>query len=117
MGPSLTHASKVELEHKSAETAGVLHRYGVKVSITTDASVTHQEMLPIAAGQCVKYGMEPFAALQAITLTAAEHIGIADRVGSLEIGKDADVVITDGDILLNTTKILQVYVYGKKVVG
>ena len=117
VGPSLTHASKVELAHKSTETAGVLHRAGVKVSITTDAAVTHQELLALAAGQCVKAGMDPFAALQAITINAAEHIGIAHRVGSLEVGKDADVVITDGDILLNTTKVKCVFVYGKKVVG
>ena len=44
----------------------------------------------------VKAGMDPFDALKAITINPAEHIGVADRVGSLEVGKDADVVITNG---------------------
>ena len=55
-----------------------------------------QEYLPLCAGLAVQAGMEPFAALQAITINPAKHAGIADRVGSLETGKDADIVITDG---------------------
>ena len=60
--------------------------------------------------------MDPFAALQAITINPAKHIGIEDRVGSLEEGKDADILITDGDPLGISTKILKVLVNGEVVV-
>ena len=61
-------------------------------------------------------GMDPFAALQAITINPAKHIGIADRVGSVEEGKDADLLVTDGDPLEISTKILKVFVNGELVV-
>ena len=61
--------------------------------------------------------MDPFDALKAITINPAEHIGIADRVGSLEVGKDADIVICDGDITLSSTKVKAVYLDGVKKVG
>lgn len=69
---------------------------GCQVSIITDAPVIPQQYLPLCAGLAVKAGMDPFAALQAITIHPARHIGIEERVGSLEAGKDADIVITDG---------------------
>ncbi|WP_418597747.1 amidohydrolase, partial [Gemmiger sp.] len=91
VGPSLTFASKFELQNKSWATPGVLAKAGCHVSIITDNSVIPQQYLPLCAGMAVKAGMDPFDALRAITLNAAEHIGVADRVGSLEVGKDADV--------------------------
>ena len=57
----------------------------------------------------VKAGMDPFAALQAITINPAKHIGIADRVGSIEVGKDADLVLTDGcpfEVMTNVKAVL-----------
>uniref|UniRef100_UPI0040282C1D amidohydrolase n=1 Tax=Gemmiger formicilis TaxID=745368 RepID=UPI0040282C1D len=96
VGPSLTFASKFELQNKSWETPGVLANAGCHVSIITDNSVIPQQYLPLCAGMAVKAGMDPFDALKAITINPAEHIGVADRVGSLEVGKDADVVITNG---------------------
>ena len=96
VGPSLTHASKFELQNKSWATPGVLAKAGCHVSIITDNSVIPQQYLPLCAGMAVKAGMDEFDALKAITINPAEHIGVADRVGSLEVGKDADVVITNG---------------------
>ena len=96
VGPTMSHASKVELRNKSWVTPGVLAKAGCHVSIITDSSVIQQENLPLCAGMAVKAGMDPFDALRAITIHPAEHIGIADRVGSIEIGKDADLVLTDG---------------------
>jgi len=55
--------------------------------------------------------------LQAITINPAKHLGIADRVGSLEVGKDADIVLTDGDPLISDSTIVSVFVDGEKVVG
>ena len=86
VGPSLTFASKFELQNKSWATPGVLAKAGCHVSIITDNSVIPQQYLPLCAGMAVKAGMDPFDALRAITLNAAEHIGVADRVGSLEVG-------------------------------
>ena len=96
VGPSLGHATKVEVRNKSWQTPGILSRAGCHVSIITDCTVIPQQYLPICAGMAVKAGMDPFEALKAITINPAEHIGIADRVGTLEVGKDADVVIVDG---------------------
>ena len=96
VGPTLTHASKFELQNKSWETPGVLARAGCRVSIITDNSVIPQQYLPLCAGMAVKAGMDPFDALKAITVNAARHAGVGDRVGSLEAGKDADIVVTDG---------------------
>ncbi len=117
VGPTLTHASKIELENKSFTTPAVLARAGVQVSIITDSSVIPQQYLPLCAGLAVKAGMEPFQALQAITINPARHLGIEGRVGSLEAGKDADVVITDGDVMVSNTNILAVYLNGERVVG
>lgn len=117
VGPTLTGASKIELVNKSFETPKVLAEAGVQVSIITDNSVIPQEYLPLCAGLAVKAGMDPFAALQAITINPAKHLGIESRVGSLEVGKDADVVLTQGDPLISDTTIAAVFVNGRKVVG
>lgn len=112
VGPSLTSASKFELRNKSWTTPGVLAAAGCQVSIITDSPVIPQEYLPLCAGLAVQAGMEPFAALQAITINPAKHAGIADRVGSLEVGKDADIVITDGCPFEVSTKVKQVLIDG-----
>jgi imidazolonepropionase-like amidohydrolase len=85
------------------------------VSIITDAPVIPQEYLALCAALAVKSGMDPFKALQAITINPAHHIGIADRVGSLEIGKDADIILFDGDPFAVSTKAVQVFILGKPV--
>ncbi len=97
VGPTLGHASKFELKDKSWITPGALANAGCHVSIITDSPVIPQKYLPVCAGLAVKNGMKPFDALKAITINPARHIGIEDRVGSLEVGKDADVVVCDGD--------------------
>jgi imidazolonepropionase-like amidohydrolase len=116
VGPTLTNASKLELLNKSWTTPGVLAAAGLSVSIITDAPVIPQQYLPLCAGQAVKAGMDPFQALQAITINPARHIGIEDRVGSLEAGKDADVVLTDGDPMVSDTCVKYVIVDGKVLV-
>lgn len=60
-------------------------------------------------------GMDPFAALQAITINPARHAGIADRVGSLEVGKDADLVVTDGCPFELVASVKHVFIDGKRV--
>ncbi|MCI6705317.1 MAG: amidohydrolase [Bulleidia sp.] len=97
VGPTLTHASKFELQNKSWTTPAVLSNAGCMVSIITDAPVIPLQHLPLCASLAVKAGMDPYEALKAITINPARHIGIEDRVGSLEVGKDADVIIYNGD--------------------
>ena len=115
VGPTLTFASKFELQNKSWATPGVLAAAGCHVSIITDNSVIPQQYLPLCAGMAVKAGMDPFDALKAITINPAEHIGVADRVGSLEVGKDADVVITAGCPFEVMTEVRAVFIDGVRV--
>lgn len=117
VGPTLTNASKIELCNKSFETPAVLAEHGVQVSIITDNPVIPQSYLPLCAGLAVKAGMDPFQALQAITINPARHLGIADRVGSLEVGKDGDVVLVKGDPMVSDSTIVAVVLDGQKVVG
>ncbi|MHB1652828.1 MAG: amidohydrolase [Desulfitobacteriaceae bacterium] len=93
VGPSLINRAKVELKEKSFKTPGILARAGVKVAIMTDHSVTPIEQLPLCAALAVKNGMAEEEALKAITIHPAEILGVSERVGSLEVGKDADIVI------------------------
>jgi len=115
VGPTLTHATKFELRNKSWVTPGVLAKAGCHVSIITDSPVIPQQYLALCAGLAVKAGMDPFEALKAITINPAEHIGVADRVGSLEVGKDADIVITDGNPFEIETTVLSVFINGEQV--
>lgn len=99
IGPSLGGKTKVELSNKSFETAGILSKAGIKVSIITDAPVIPLQHLPLAAGLAAANGMDMEEAWKAITINPAESTGIGDRVGSLEPGKDGDVVIWTADPL------------------
>ena len=115
VGPSLTNASKFELRNKTFDTPGILSKAGLQVSIITAAPVIPQEYLPLCAGLAVKHGMEPFAALQAITINPARHAGIEDRVGSIEPGKDADLVLCAGSPFDTDPDVRAVYINGKFV--
>lgn len=96
VGPLLTDRSKIELRNQSLKAPGLLSKAGIKVAIMTDHPCTPIQYLPLCAAMAVKEGMDETEALKAITINAAEITGIADRVGSIEIGKDADFVILDG---------------------
>lgn len=115
IGPTMTNPGKFENRNRNWETPGILAKAGCQVSIITDSPVISQEHLPLCAGMAVKAGMDPFQALQAITINPAKHAGIADRVGSLEVGKDADIVITDGCPFEVSTNVIEVLIDGKKV--
>ena len=93
VGPSLGSKSKIELINKSFTTPSELTKAGVKVSIITDAPVIPLQYLPMCAALAANSGLDKEDAWKAITINPAESIGIADRVGSLEVGKDADIVI------------------------
>ena len=117
VGPTLTNASKIELCNKSFTTPGILAKAGCQVSIITDSPVIPQQYLPLCAGLAVKAGMEPFEALKAITINPAKHLGIEQRVGSLEAGKDADIVLTNGEPMVSNSTIAAVIINGEKVIS
>ena len=115
VGPTLTHASKFELQNKSWTTPGILASKGCQVSIITDSPVTPEQYLPLCAGLAIKGGMDPYEALKAITINPAKHIGISDRVGSLEVGKDADIVIYEGSPFEVSSHIHHVFIDGEEI--
>lgn len=94
-GPIFFSREKYELKEMTPRNPGIMARAGVKVAIQTD-EMSAVKYLTINAALAVREGMPEEEALKAITINAAEIIGIADRVGSLEVGKDADLVVFSG---------------------
>ena len=115
IGPTFGQPSKIELKNKSWETPVVLNAAGCRVSIITDSPVTQQSHLRFCAAMAIASGMPEADALRCITLNPARHIGVEDRVGSLEAGKDADIVLTEGSLFDMQGKIVSVFVNGERV--
>lgn len=115
VGPLMTNRSKVELKDKSFKTPGILAKAGVKVALMTDHSVTPIEQLPLCAALACKAGMEIEDALRAITINPAEILGVSDRIGTLEVGKDADIVIWSEHPFIITSRPLYVIINGEIV--
>lgn len=113
VGPDLSSRSKIEVQNVAFKTAGILSTAGVKVAVTTDHPVSLIQSLPICAGLCVKSGMDEDEALRAITIHAAQICNVADRVGSLEVGKDADIVIFDGNPLEVSSEVFYTLIDGE----
>lgn len=113
VGPSLASRSKLEVENADFKTPGILKKAGVCVAITTDHPVTRIQYLPLCAGLAAKEGLGKENALRAITIDAAAILGISDRVGSIEIGKDADLAIYEGDPLEISGKPVCTIISGK----
>lgn len=99
IGPSFGNKTKIELANKSFTTPGALHAAGVPISIITDAPVIPLQHLPMCAGFAVSAGLPADEGWRAITINPANQTGIGNRVGSLEVGKDGDVVIWQDDPL------------------
>jgi len=114
-GPHLTERSKHELKNKTFKTPAVLWKAGIKFSITTDHPVIPIQYLPVCAGLAARDGLDELEALKAITINAAEILGLKDRLGSLEKGKDADIVIFDGHPFELTSRTYMVLIDGKVV--
>ncbi len=104
LGPSLASRNKDEVSLSDFKTAGILHKAGVRVAITTDHPVSRIQYLPLCAGLAAKEGLDENAALRAITIDAARICRVDHRTGSLKKGKDADIVIVEGNPLeINST--------------
>ena len=112
IGPSITARVKVELKDRTYCTPLLLHQAGVKIALTTDHPFLPIGALRIEAALAIKEGLPKDIALKAITIHPAEIAGVSDRVGSIREGRDADLVIYDGDPFDLKTKIEQVLVNG-----
>ena len=96
VGPLLTDRSKIELKNLSFKAPKVLEKAGIEYAMMTDHPVTPEQYLPICTAVAVREGASEEGALKAITINAAKITGIADRVGSIEVGKDADIAVFSG---------------------
>lgn len=115
VGPSLGHRSKRETVRRTFETAGILDRAGVKVAIMTDHPFNPIEFLPLASGLAHRAGMDEDRALKAITINSAEILGLDDRIGSIEKGKDADISIWSGHPFDTRSKMEKFFIDGIEV--
>lgn len=104
VGPSIASRNKIEVRYMDFKTAGLLHKAGITVAITTDHPVSLIQYLPICAGLAAREGLGVKEGLRAITINAAKICRTDHRVGSLEPGKDADIAIFDGNPMEVFTK-------------
>ncbi len=114
IGPLLMGPSKHEIWDTTLENPGILAKAGVKVAIQTDTS-SATKWLPLQVGLAIRHGMTEEDAFKAVTINAAEIAGVADRMGSLQAGKDADVVVWNGHPFCNFTRAVLVLIDGNKV--
>ncbi len=115
VGPSLASRNKKEVSQSDFKTAGILKKTGVRVAITTDHPVSRIQYLPLCAGLAAKEGLGEYDALKAITIDAAKICRVDHRLGSLEVGKDADFVIFEGSPFDIFSRVLVTIIDGKIV--
>lgn len=115
VGTALSERTKVELRNLTFKTPKVLSEKNLNVSITTDHPVTPIQYLPLCAGLSVKHGMDYTKAVEAITINPAKALRIDDKVGSIEVGKDADIVIWEDDPLNVYSNVFCTIIDGKIV--
>lgn len=115
VGTDLTSKNKIEVANMSFKTCGVLNKAGVLTAITTDHPVALIQYLPLCAGLSVRAGLPMEEAYKAITINPAKICGVDARVGSLEVGKDADIAIFDGNPMNTFTNTVYTIIDGKVV--
>ncbi len=115
VGPDLASRNKIEVQNMSFKTAGVLNKAGIMTALTTDHPVSLIQSLPLCAGLAVKAGLPLMEGYKAITLYPAIICGVDDRMGSLEVGKDADIAIFDGNPMEVSTRTLYTIINGEIV--
>lgn len=115
IGPVLSGSSKPETSNRSLKTAGILNAQGIEVALTTDHPVGPLQHLNVSAAVCVREGLDMDAAIRSITINAAKASGVEDRVGSIAVGKDADIVVWTKHPFDFLSKAEAVFVNGKRV--
>jgi imidazolonepropionase-like amidohydrolase len=117
IGPLLTSRAKVELRNRSLASPGRLAAAGVELGIITDHPVVPIHLLHVQAALAVREGLDPAAALRAVTLTPARVLGLDDRLGSLEPGKHATLCVWSGDPLDARSRVETAWIEGRQVFG
>ncbi|NMP36883.1 MAG: amidohydrolase [Clostridiales bacterium] len=115
LGPSLASRSKLEVSESDFKTAGILKKAGVTLAITTDHPVSRIQYLPMCASLAAMEGLGEKEALRAITIDAAKICRVDDRLGSLRVGKDADMAIYSGNPLEISAKVRYTVINGRIV--
>lgn len=115
VGPDLASRSKIEVQNMAFKTVGVLNKAGVMTAVTTDHPVSLIQSLPLCAGMAVKAGLALEEGYRSITICPAIICGVDDRVGSLEVGKDADIAIFSGNPMEVFTETLYTIIDGQIV--
>jgi imidazolonepropionase-like amidohydrolase len=113
VGPSMGGRGKVELLNKSFSTVARTVEAGLTVAITSDHGVTPMKNLPVYAALAVREGLSNEDALKVMTINPAKILGLEKRLGSIEKGKEADLVVWEGDPLDVRTKPERVYIAGR----
>jgi len=112
VGPTLTARMKYELRERTPQTLGVLYQAGVLCALSTDHPVIPVHYLPLQAAVAVKHGLPESAAVDVMTINAAKIMGLDRRLGSLTARKDADLFITDRDVLDPRHQVLATFIDG-----
>lgn len=115
VGPSLASRTKEEVSCSDFKTPGILSNAGVPVALTTDHPVSRIQYLPLCAALAAKEGWNAQAALRAITIDAARICRVDHRLGSLAVGKDADLVLYHGNPLEITSSVQETVINGETV--
>jgi imidazolonepropionase-like amidohydrolase len=114
-GPIIGDRSKPELANQRLDNTATLKRAGVLTAICTDHPENPQQYLPMGAAVCVKHGLPAEEAMAAITCDAARIAGLDDRLGTLEVGKDADIAVFRGHPLEVSAQVEAVFIDGERV--
>lgn len=115
VGPDFASRNKIEVQNMAFKTAGILNKHGIMTAITTDHPVSLIQSLPLCTGLAVKHGLPMEEGYKAMTVYPAKICRVFDRVGSLEVGKDADIAIFDGNPMEVFTNTLYTIINGEIV--
>ncbi|MGC9781056.1 MAG: amidohydrolase family protein [Candidatus Heimdallarchaeota archaeon] len=115
VGPTMSYKSKIETRKKTWKTLGLLHNAGILVALTSDHPVTQCQYQFIYAILAHREGLSRQGAYEILTINGAKILGLENRIGSLEVGKDADILLLNGDPLDARTKVMRVYIDGVAV--
>ncbi|MHA1243513.1 MAG: amidohydrolase [Candidatus Heimdallarchaeota archaeon] len=115
IGPTLSPKSKIETRNKTWRSIGILHEAGILAALTSDHPVTHCQYQMIYGILSHREGLSRQGTFEVLTINGAKILGLEDRIGSLEPGKDADIVLFNGDPLDARSKVMMVFIDGQKV--
>ncbi|NHK31128.1 MAG: amidohydrolase [Asgard group archaeon] len=115
IGPTMSYKSKIETKNKTWKSIGKLYDAGILVALTSDHPVTHCQYQFVYAILSHREGLSRQGAYEILTINGAKILGLENRIGSLEKGKDADILLLNGDPLDARTKVMKVFINGEKV--